>query len=80
MRIFLIVLLFLFVSALVIISNDDLHLKNKSEAVEFSRLYYSWILSMGSNVIKTTGYIIKFEWLPNQNNTGILKNISNSSK
>jgi len=73
MRVFLIVLLFLFVSALLIVSNEDLHLKDKNEARKFANLYYSWALNMGGNVIKTTGYIVKFEWLPNQNNTVAIK-------
>jgi len=77
MRIFLIFLLFLFLSALVIVSNDNLHLKNKNEAMQFGRLYYSWLLNLGYNTYKTTGYIVKFDWLPNQNNS---LNNTNESK
>ena len=64
MRILLLVLLFLFVSALVIVSNENLHLRNKSEALEFGRIYYSWLLSTASNAIKTTAYVVKADWLP----------------
>jgi len=69
MRIFLIILLFLFIGALVIVSNGNLHLKEKIETRKFANLYYSWLLNMGENLIKTTGYIVKFEWMPNKNNT-----------
>ena len=75
MRIFLIIFLFLFVSALVVVSNNSLHLNNSKQAEQFASLYYSWLIDTGSNIIKTTGYLIKFEWLPTQNATVI----SNSS-
>jgi hypothetical protein len=73
MRVFLLFLFFLFVSALLIISNGNLHLKEKSEAMQFGRLYYSWIIESTSNVFKATAYVIKFEWMPSvqtlQNNS-----------
>jgi len=75
MKIYLIILLFLFIGALVIVSNDNLHLKSADEAKKFASLYYSWLLDTGSNMIKTTGYIVKFEWLPRDNST-----IVNSTK
>ena len=67
MRISLIVLLFLFLSALVIVSNNNLHLKDKGQAKQFASLYYSWLLSTGSKMVKTTGYVVGFEWLPGRN-------------
>ena len=69
MRVLLIVFLFLFISALVIISNDNLHMKNSGEAKKFADVYYSWLINTGSNFFKSTAYVVKFEWLPNGNNT-----------
>jgi len=69
MRVFLLILFFLFVSALFIISNQNLALKEKENAMQFGRLYYNWFLNLGNNVFKTTAYVIKFEWMPNINNT-----------
>jgi len=40
MKIILLIVLFLFISALVIVSNNNLHLKNKDEAKNFGSLYY----------------------------------------
>lgn len=69
MRILFFVFLFLFISALVIVSNDNLHLNSADQAKKFASLYYSWLLNMGNNAIKATGYVVGFQWLPNQNNT-----------
>ena len=84
MKFWLIVFLFLFISALVIVSNNNLHLKSVSEAKEFASLYYSWLLNTAGDVIKVTGYVVGFEWLPGgnstaTNSTGMASNISNSS-
>lgn len=68
MRVLLLFLFFLFVSALLIISNGNLHLKEKAEAMEFGRLYYSWVIETGENIFKATAYVVKFEWLPSENN------------
>jgi hypothetical protein len=69
MRIFLLLLFFLFVSALFLVSNNNLALKEKENAMQFGRLYYNWILNTGENIFKTTAYVIRFEWMPNDNNT-----------
>ncbi len=75
MRVLQLFLFFLFLSSLVVISNNNLHLKDKEQAMEFGRLYYSWLYNTASNLIQTTGYVIKFDWLPNQNNTKV-KNVT----
>ena len=67
MRIFLIFLFLLFVSALFIISNENLHLKNKIEAKKFANLYYSWLINTGANLFKTTAYVVNFEWMDYKN-------------
>lgn len=72
MRVLLLVLLFLFISALVIISNGNLHMGDKIEVKKFINSYYSWLFNTGSNLFKTTAYVVKFEWLPNQNNTAVI--------
>lgn len=77
MRILLLFLFFLFLSALVIVSNENLHLKDKSELKKFATLYYSWIYSFGSNLVKTTAYVVKFDWIPDSDN---LKINNSSSK
>ena len=69
MRVFLLFLFFLFISALLIVSNGNLHLKDKAEAMQFGRLYYSWIVDTTGNLFKATAYVVKFEWLPSQNSS-----------
>ncbi len=76
MRVLLIVLLFLFISALVIVSNNNLHLNNGGQAKQFASLYYSWLIDTGSNVLRTTGYIVGFNWLPAQSQNITLLNNS----
>jgi len=73
MRVFLLFLFFLFISALLIVSNERLALKEKDNAMQFGRLYYSWFINMGENLFKATAYAVKFEWLPNGNNTVVNK-------
>lgn len=64
MRIFAFILVFLLLGAFFIISNNDLHLSEKSELDEFARLYYSWLGDIFSNAKSLTGYITKAEWMP----------------
>ena len=66
MRIRLFILIFLFLSAFLIISNSNLHLKNANEARNFGNLYYSWLLGLAGNTVKTTAYVIGFNWLPDK--------------
>ncbi len=79
MKVFQLILFFLFLSSLVVISNNNLHLKDKNQAMEFGRLYYSWLYNTGANIVQTTGYVIKFDWLPNGDNTHV-ENETNLSK
>lgn len=65
----MIFLLFLFLGALFIISNGNLHLRDKNEFVKFSGAYYSWLSGLFTNAKQLTGYIAKSEWLPDKNNS-----------
>ena len=67
MRILLFIILFLVLGALFIISNENLHLREKQDMKEFSGLYYSWMSQLFSNFKGISGYFVKFEWLPDLN-------------
>jgi hypothetical protein len=58
--------LFLFVSALFIVSNENLHLRNDGEATSFLRIYYNWLIHFAGNMKDLTAYIVKFNWLPSR--------------
>ncbi len=66
MKFILILLIFLLIGALFIISNENLHLREKEEAKKFAGLYYSWLFDIGKNVASVTAFVIKFDWLPSQ--------------
>lgn len=69
MKFRVIVILFLLFGAFFIISNGNLHLSDKKEAMQFGRVYYSWFGSLFSSVKNTVGYAVKSEWLPPANLT-----------
>ncbi len=71
MRVLILLISFFFVSALFIISNENLHLTNKEEALKFGDLYYSWFLDIGENFFGFTGYVVKLDWLPETNQSEI---------
>lgn len=66
MRITMIVIMFLLLGAFFIISNDNLHIGRSDELYKFGEKYYSWLLGLGKNVGSVSGYVVKFEWLPDK--------------
>ena len=72
--------LLLFIGALLIISNENLHLKDKFDAKRFGDLYYSWLLNLARQTKSVTGYIINLNWFPSDNLTFSNKNYSGYSQ
>ena len=66
MKLITFLILFLFFSAFFIISNENLQLHKKNEALEFGRQYYSWLGDMLGNVKSATAFVIKSEWMPSK--------------
>jgi hypothetical protein len=64
MRIVILFFVFLIVGGLFIISNQELHLADKEEALIFGETYYNWILGIRDNVGTLTGYVVGLDWLP----------------
>lgn len=60
----MVLLKILFVGALVIIGNYDLHIGDSQERQQFFDLYSEWTGKIFSQGVETTGYVVKFEWLP----------------
>lgn len=72
MKVFVLLIMFLFVGLFFIISENNLKL---SEAGNFSKavgLYSAWFSQIFDNSRVLTGYLVRMDWLPkNQSSTGI---------
>ena len=64
MRLLLFITLFFVLSALLIISNNNLALYKQENIERFSELYFDWINTLYMNSQAITGEIIKLDWLP----------------
>ena len=64
MKVYLFILKFLFIGALFIVSNNNLHLADINERGIFYNSFYSWITGLIDHAAQITGYVTKSEWLP----------------
>jgi len=69
MKLPMIIFKLLFLGALFISSNYNLHLADTGERELFLDLYYTWLGNLVDQGIDVTGYVVKFEWLPESNIT-----------
>ena len=60
----MIIVMFFVISALFIISNNNLYMYKQENIVKFVDLYLDWINQVFSNSQKLTGEVVKLEWLP----------------
>jgi hypothetical protein len=67
MKIQILVIKLFFLAALMIISNHNLHLLDSADRQVFFEVYSSWSSEMFSEGFRATGYLVKFEWLPDKN-------------
>ena len=68
MKITIIIIKLLFLGALFIVSNQNLHLIDTDERAIFTDMYSKWISSLVVQGGEVTGYIVKFKWLPTKEN------------
>ena len=68
MKFGLFLMMFLFLGAFFIISNENLHLAKKTEFIKFGNGYYSWIGGLFGNTVSVIGYAVKSDWLPSSGN------------
>ena len=64
MKLVLIILVFLSISALIIISNNSLSMYSLENRKTFIKEYSSWIGEIKSNLSTITGMISKMNWVP----------------
>jgi len=69
MRVVLFILMFFLLGAFFIVSNENIHLNNSKEFSKFYSLYFKWNLGIIDNLQGMTGYMVKFDWLPQTNLT-----------
>lgn len=68
MKIPIVVLKLLFLGALFIVSNHSLHLTDAGDRGLFVDYYTAWLENLFGQGVEVTGYVVKFEWLPNEEN------------
>lgn len=73
MKVTLVILKLLFLGALFIVSNHNLHLSYEAERNTFFQLYSAWIENLANQGVQVSSYVVKFEWLPDLNDTYIEK-------
>lgn len=64
MRFLMLFFMFLCFGAFFIVSNENLHLNQSVELSRFGELYTGWLRSLFDNGKSISGYVVKFEWLP----------------
>ena len=64
MKIFIFIFMFFILSALLIISNNNLALHEKENLNQFSEIYTDWLNQVYINTQTITGNIVKMDWLP----------------
>jgi len=64
MKFLLFVLIFLVVSGLIIVHNNNLQISNSEDFKEFKILYSGWIEQIYENSQMITGSVVKMNWLP----------------
>lgn len=62
----MLILMFLFLGAFFIISNEGLKISNGEDFYKLGESYYSWVGGLFLNAKSLTGYVVKFDWLPGQ--------------
>ena len=64
MKVFLFVLIFFILGALLIISNNNLALYDSSNVGIFLNLYSAWLDDIFSNSFNLVGKVVELDWLP----------------
>lgn len=64
MKLLLFIMLFFVLSALLIISNNNLAMHKQENIGKFSELYLNWTNTLYLNAQILTGETVKLDWLP----------------
>jgi len=66
MKLIMFILLFLFIGAFFIISNENLKINSQENFDLFFEKYVKWTDNLFGNGRTVVGYVAKMEWLPNR--------------
>ncbi len=69
MKVTIVVLKLLFLGALFIVSNQNLHLADSTERGVFFEDYSVWLENLFGHGKEITAFVVKFEWLPSKNSS-----------
>ena len=64
MRLFMVVVMLLFLGTFFIVSNENLRLSDEKDFGEFSGYFYSWLDGLYYNVRSITAHAVKLDWMP----------------
>lgn len=64
MKLYLIIVKLFVISALLIVSNYNLALKDADNRELFFNAYYGWLSTTFDKGLYVTGYVVRSEWLP----------------
>lgn len=64
MRLMWLVLIFLVIGGFIIATSYNLNLKRPEDRRTFIGKFSIWLVQLGKNAVRTVGYVIKLEWLP----------------
>lgn len=67
--IILIIIKFLLISALFIVSNENLHLRDPRDREIFFNTYSSWLGNIFDQSVEIAGSVINLKWLPDNDFT-----------
>jgi hypothetical protein len=66
MKLLMLFVMFLFIGAFFIISNENIKMNSKENINLFFDKYFSWIDQLGANSKTVVGYVVKMDWLPSE--------------
>ena len=69
MKLWIILVKFIFIGALFIVSNNNLYLSNVNDRAQFYNDFNLWIDGIYLHASQITGYIVDSGWLPENNSS-----------
>ncbi len=67
MKIWILVVKFIFIGSLFIVSNHNLYLSEPADRELFVEYFSSWLSELYGKSAEITGYVISSAWLPDKN-------------
>lgn len=75
MKVTISIIKFIFLGALFIISNENLHINVGVERDNFYSLFLSWLETLFGHSKQIAGYVVNSQWLPQENSIGPFENM-----